>query len=84
MMFVHFTYKDQLPESSVDDTFERIDKQLQEKVRQISLFHQGLIEFTDTTDQLMFAVNNLDKDDSDFQRFGQPYSKLLKHVKNLQ
>lgn len=62
------THKDKLPESSRDDTIQIIDQQLQEKVRQTSLFHQGSIEFAAGSDQLMFAVNNLDEDDTDFQK----------------
>jgi GTPase SAR1 family protein len=62
------THKDQLPESSRDNTIQTIDQQLQEKVRQTSLFHQGSIEFAVASDQLTFAVNNLDEDDTDFQK----------------
>ena len=61
------THKDQLPESSRDNTIQMIDQQLQERVRQTSLFDQGSIEFALAPNQLIFAVNNLDKDDNDFQ-----------------
>ena len=62
------THKDKIPESSIDDTIQKIDKQLQKEVRQTSLFRQGSIEFAVGTEQLMFAVNNLDESDSDFQK----------------
>ena len=62
------THKDQLPESSCNNAIQMIDQQLQERVRRTSLFDQGSIEFAVAPDQLVFAVNNLDKDDTDFQR----------------
>ena len=62
------THKDKITESSVDDTIQKIDKQLQKEVRQTSLFRQGSVEFAVGTEQLMFAVNNLGKSDSDFQK----------------
>ena len=62
------THKDRLPESLLESAIQMIDQQLQEKVRQTSLFHQGSIEFAVGSDQLMFAVNNLDTDDTDFQK----------------
>ena len=62
------THKDKLLKSSVDDTIQDIDMQLQKAVRQTSLYRQGSVEFAVGTKQLMFAVNNLDKSDSDFQK----------------
>ena len=62
------THKDKIPESSVDETIQKIDKQLQKEVRRTSLFRQGSVEFAVGTEQLMFAVNNLDKSDGDFQK----------------
>ena len=62
------THKDKLPTSSVGDTIQTVDAQLQKEVRQTSLFHQGSIEFAVGTEQLMFTVNNLDKSDFDFQK----------------
>ena len=68
IVFFVGTHKDQLPKSCRDETIRKIDKQLQEKVMQTSLFRQGSIEFANGTNQLIFAVNNLDKDDNDFQK----------------
>ena len=62
------THKDQLPQSSVDSTIQAIDEQLKKSVKQTSLFRQGSIEFAEGTHKLVFAVNNLDSDDSDFQK----------------
>ena len=71
-VFLVGTYKDKVkvipPHSCVEDVIEEIDKQLQKKVKKTSLYDQGSIEFADDTGQLIFTVNNLDKDDSDFQK----------------
>ena len=68
MVYFIGTHKDRLPQSCVNDTIKKIDEELKEKVLQTSLFHQGSIEFAVGTEQLMFAVNNLDKADTDFQK----------------
>ena len=62
------THKDQIPQSSIDEIIQKIDSQLQEKVKCTSLYHQGSIQFAIGTQQLMFAVNNLDTSDTDFQK----------------
>ena len=60
--------KDLLPVSCINDAIQKIDEQLREKVVQTSLFRQGSIEFAVGTKQLIFSVNNLDEDDTDFQK----------------
>ena len=77
------THKDKLPESSRDDTIQIIDQQLQEKVRQTSLFHQGSIEFAAASDQLVFAVNNLDEDDTDFQKIRSALQQAIERCKEF-
>ena len=61
------THKDKLPGDRVSDKVQAIDKQLQEKVRQTSLFKQGSIEFAVGTEKLIYTVNNLAEDDGDFK-----------------
>ena len=61
------TYKDQLPESSANEIIKEIDKKLQKKIKETSLYHQGSIQFANGTKQLIFTVNNLDESDQDFQ-----------------
>ena len=76
------THKDQLPGSSADDIIRQIDRQLQEKVKQTSLYDQDSIEYANISNsgdsnQLMFTVNNLDKDDDDFQKIRSALQRLV-------
>lgn len=77
------THKDLLPESSADDIIQRIDRQLQENVKQTSLFDQDSIEYAIGTDRLMFTVNNLDKDDDDFQMIRSALQKMVERRKEF-
>ena len=61
------THKDHLPESTAEETIQKVDKQIQDYVRQTSLFRQGSIQFAQSSEQLIFTVNNLSKEDDDFQ-----------------
>ena len=60
------THKDCLPEFTAEETIQKIDEQLQRYVRQTSLFHQGSIQFAQSSERLIFTVNNLSKEDNDF------------------
>ena len=71
------THKDKIPQSSVDEVIQKTDKQLQKEVRQTSLFRQGSVEFAVGTEQLVFAVNNLDKHDGDFQKIRSALQKSV-------
>ena len=71
------THKDQLPESSADEKIQEIDKQLQDIVKQTSL-KQDSIQYAEGSDQLMFTVNNLDKDDHDFQKIRSALQRMVK------
>ena len=64
------THKDCLvgPEPDREKKIKQIDKKLQTYVRQTSLFHQGSIQFAQSLKQMIFTVNNLSKDDGDFQK----------------
>jgi GTPase SAR1 family protein len=69
-VFLIGTHKDKLPDHLVEKRIQEIDQQLQEKIRQTSLFRQGSIEFAELQGKkrLIFTVNNLAKDDTDFQK----------------
>ena len=79
------THKDQLPQSSVNATIQKMDEQLIRKVRRTSLFRQGSIEFAEGThcQQLMFTVNNLDTDNSDFQKIRLALQKAVERYKEF-
>ena len=77
------THKDTLAESSVDDIIKQTDRLLQERVKQTSLFDQESIEYAVGTDQLMFTVNNLDKDDDDFQKIRSALQRLVERRKEF-
>ena len=62
------THKDQLPPSSADAIIQSIDDQLKKIIQRTALFEQGSIEFAEGTQKLMFTVNNLDRNDLDFQK----------------
>ena len=64
------THKDCLlgSESDREMKIKQIDKKLQTYVRQTSLFHQGSIQFAQSAKQMIFTVDNLSKDDGDFQK----------------
>ena len=64
------THKDCLvgSESDREKKIKQIDKKLQTYVRQTSLFHQGSIQFAQSLKQMIFTVDNLSKDDDDFQK----------------
>ena len=62
------THKDKLPESNRCEIIQQIDKQLQERVKQTSLYNPlGSIEFAIVGKQLIFPVNNLAEDEADFR-----------------
>ena len=62
------THKDCIPGPDSKKTISQIDKKLQQCVKQTSLFHQGSIQFAQSSKQMIFTVNNLSKDDGDFQK----------------
>ena len=67
-VFLIGTHKDKLPNHLIDKKIQEIDKQIQEMIRQTSLFDQGSIIFAEGAKQLIFTVNNLSKEDTDFQK----------------
>jgi GTPase SAR1 family protein len=78
------THKDLvLPHSSADDIIQEIDRQLQDSVKQTSLYKQDSIEYAVGTDQLMFLVNNLDEDDGDFQKIRSALQRMVHRRKEF-
>ena len=71
------THKDKLPQSITEESIQEIDQQLQEKIKLTSLFRQDSIEFALPPRQLMFTVNNLAKDDEDFQKIRSALQKCV-------
>ena len=69
-VFIIGTHRDCL--KSETEEIARIDDEIQRYVKQTSLYHQGSIQFASNFDtsrdsHLIFTVNNLCKDDNDFQ-----------------
>jgi GTPase SAR1 family protein len=79
------THKDLLPESSADDDIQEIDQKLRRRVEQTSLCEQDSIEYAelDGTHQLMFTVNNLDKDDNGFQKIRLALQRMVERRKRF-
>ena len=61
------THKDLLDPSTAQRKIKEIDSFLQSMIKSMSFYHDGLVEFA-AKDQLIFTVNNLADDDSDFAR----------------
>ena len=62
------TYKDFLPAESAERIIQEKDKLLQKYIRQTSLFDHGSVQFAEPPRQLIFTVNNLSKDNEQFQK----------------
>ena len=61
------THRDLLEQSTAENKIKKIDSFLQSTIKSMSFYREGLVEFADK-DQLIFTVNNLADDDSDFDR----------------
>ena len=61
------THKDYLLGPDLENTISQIDKKIQKYIRQTELFSQGSIQFA-CSKRMIFTVNNLSKDDNDFQK----------------
>ena len=71
------THRDHLPEDTAEEIIKRKDKLLQDYVRQTSLFKQDSIYFAEAPEQLLFTVNNLSKDDDEFQKIRSAVQKTV-------
>ena len=61
------THRDLLDPSTAKKKIKEIDSFLQSMIKSMSFYRDGLVEFA-ARDQLIFTVNNLADDDSDFDR----------------
>ena len=75
-VFIIGTHKDLLDQKSAKTEIENIDKHLQEVIRSTSHYREGIIQFASES-QMIFAVNNHDPDDSDFQRIRSAVEHLV-------
>ena len=68
-VFIIGTHKDLLKAMMSSEQIAAIDQKLQTYIRQTSLFRQGSIQFASVSgkQRLIFTVNNLSQDDTDFQ-----------------
>ena len=84
-VFLVGTHKDKLLESTsnADAAIKEIDKKLQDRVKNTSLYRQSSVEFAEGTEQLIFTVNNLDKADSDFQKIRSALQRAIKRRKEF-
>ena len=65
-VFIIGTHKDMLDKNSAETKIVNIDKCLREKIESTSHYREGIIHFASES-QMIFTVNNLDPNDSDFQ-----------------
>ena len=70
------THKDLLDRDSVSAQVKGIDTYLQKVIRSTSHFHNQIIEFCSES-QMIFTVNNLDPDDSDFLSLRSAVEKVV-------
>ena len=75
-VFIIGTHKDLLDQKSAKTKIENIDKHLQEVIKSTSHYREGIIQFASES-QMIFAVNNHDPDDSDFQRIRSAVEHLV-------
>ena len=62
------THRDCLLVPNIEETIQEKDMLLQKYIKHTALFRQGSIQFAQYPQQLIFTVNNLAEDDSDFQK----------------
>ena len=77
------THKDLLPEPSREEIIARVDNQLQVYIKETSLFYQGSIEYASPPERLIFTVDNLSKDDEDFQNIRSALQLAVERTKDF-
>lgn len=78
--FLVGTHKDMLPPETANVRVQKIDQYLQKLIKSTSHYRHGLVEYA-SPDQLIFTVNNLSDDDTDFQRIRLAVENLVKQGK---
>ena len=75
-VFIIGTHKDLLDKKSATAKISDIDKHFQAVVKSTSHFREGIIQFA-TKSQMIFTVNNLDPNDSDFQKIRSAVERVV-------
>ena len=74
------THKDKLNKATAESKIKETDEYLQKLIKSTSHYRDDLVEFSSES-QLIFAVNNLSKDDSDFERIRSGVEQVVQHSK---
>ena len=72
------THKDKLDKATAESKMKEIDKYLQKLIKSTSHYREDLVEFSSES-QLIFTVNNLSEDDSDFERIRSNVEQVVQH-----
>ena len=78
-VFLVGTHKDKLDRSTAQDEIKEIDDYLQRTLKSTSFYRKDLVELA-KPDQLMFTVNNLADDDSDFEPIRSRVNEIAKRT----
>ena len=77
-VFIIGTHKDLLDKSSAAAEIKKIDMCLQGAIKPTSHYTEGIIHFASES-QMIFTVNNLDPDDSDFHRIRSSVNQVVEN-----
>ena len=72
------THKDKLDKATAELKIKEIDDYLQKLIRSTSHYREDLVEFSSES-QLIFTVNNLSEDDSDFKKIRSGVERVVHH-----
>ena len=72
------THKDKLDKATAESKIKEIDEYLQKLIKSTSHYREDLVEFSSES-QLIFTVNNLSEDDSDFDKIKSSVEQVVKH-----
>ena len=75
-VFIIRTHKDLLDEKSAENQIKDIDQHFQAVLKPTSHYREGIVQFA-SEPQMIFAVNNHDPNDSDFQRIRTAVEKVV-------
>ena len=74
------THKDKLDKATAESKIKEIDEYLQKLIKSTSHYREDLVEFSSES-QLIFTVNNLSEDDSDFKKIRSSVEQVVQHSK---
>ena len=72
------THKDKLDKATAESKMKEMDKYLQKLIKSTSHYREDLVEFSSES-QLIFTVNNLSEDDSDFKKIRSSVERVVQH-----